>query len=385
MEKKPVELIDFQKQRDFGELIGAPFNFLKQEFKPFVKVLARYVGPFLGIGLLAMMIFSRDMYHSATSFSGSMMPSSGISMFIFIFFLSVSFFMAALISHSYITLYVNEGKDKFTSLDVWQLAKSNIGKFIAAGFLIGLMVGFGFLFLYIPGIYLGVALSFVFFVIVFEGESVGKAISRSFAIIKGNWWFTFGILLVFGMIMGFTSYIFMIPGYIIGMFSAATGEFGAVDVIVIVISMALYFASYLFLGSLQQVLVGFVYFSLTGKKEGVNLDSKINAIYPTEDLPEDKNQPINPTNPASPTNTPPEKKSRIEDYYPELSDTPSWSKTEKSEEKPPKRVDEKNEKEKNRFEKKDDNNRFRPKDENSNRFEKGEDGDDDYDRFKPKY
>lgn len=370
MAVKTTEIINFQVKRDFGELIGSPFHFLKQEFKPFMGTLLRYAGPFLGIGLLAMMMFSNDLYSSSMAFGGGLMPSSMGSMFVFMFFFMLSFFMASLTANSYITAYVNSGKGNFDHKDVWNIAKKNIGRYIGAGFLVGLMVGVGFILIYIPGIILGVFLSFVFIIIVFEELPAGQAISRSFAVVKGNWWFVFGLMLVFGMIMGFTSYMFMLPGYIIGMFGAATGDFDGLSMIIVVVSMVAYFTVYLIMGALQQVLVAFTFFSITGKSEGINLEDKINAIYKTENASDN-------TGTATSTGT----KTKVEDYYPELSnDTPSWS-----DEPEKKETKEEKQKEENRFTKKDDDhNRFKPKDkeDKSNRFKSP---DDDFDRFKPKY
>ena len=44
------EDIVFEEDRDFGRLIGMPFNFLKQEFKMFSKILLKYaaIGKIIG-------------------------------------------------------------------------------------------------------------------------------------------------------------------------------------------------------------------------------------------------------------------------------------------------------------------------------------------------
>jgi len=404
---KPAEAIEFQRKRDFGELLGAPFSFVKQEFKPFMKTLLIYAGPYLGIGLLAMMIFSNDLTESAVDYSGSLFPAWGASMGVMFLFFMVGFFMAMLLTHSYVKLYVQQGKDNFTPKDVWQNAKKYIGRYIGAGFIVGIMVLFGFVFIYIPGIILAVFSTFVFFALMYEEVGVSKAISRSFAIVKGNWWFVLGLTMVFGMIMSFVSYAVMIPGMIIGSFISGAGG-GTGGVFVVAISMSLYFTIYLIMGSMQQVLVGFTYFSLTGVSEGMNLESKIAAI-----------------NNETSKNTEPEivyapkSKTRVEDYYPELT-TPSWSdhidtvKTEPpvvqhveaektfTEPKPvepkveePKKVEPKTEEPKTEEPKvwkrqkpeeissdPDSDNRYKKKDDSGNRFKNT---DDDIDRFRPKY
>ena len=158
----------------------------------------------------------------------------------------------------------------------------------------------------------------------------------------------------------------MIPAYFVGIIAATSGTgFEYVDFIIIVILMFGYFATYLIMSALQQILVASIYFSYTSKSEGVNLDSKINAIYETEDY----------TEPVT------KEKSKVEDYYPELGNTPSWSDSkQKMEEELNKTAETKTETEDN--DKDDDNNnRFKPKDDEPNRFTNN----DDNDRFKPKY
>ncbi len=358
MKKQADEVFDFQKQRDFGELMSSPFNFLKQEFRLYTTVILRYVAPFLGIGLAAMAVFANDLYLASGS-SGGMMSSTMITAMVFFVFFMLSFFMAFLISHSYATLYVKRGKDNFTKEDVWALAKKNILKYIGATILTILMVLPAMLFFYIPGIYLAISLTFVFFIITYEELPVGAAISRSFKVIKGHWWMTFGVIMVFGMLIGFASYIFMIPAYFVGIIAATSGTgFEYVDFIIIVILMFGYFATYLIMSALQQILVVSIYFSYTSKSEGINLDAKIDAIYKSENTSEQK--------------------SKIEDYYPELGNNPSWTEAPKEK---PKNESNKTEINDNKKEN-DDYNRYRKKDDRSNRFLNNED---DNDRFKPKY
>ena len=278
MEKKTKEIVNFTKERDFGELIGAPFYFIIQEFKPFARTLIRYAGPLVAIALLSMTLLSNSIYKAVDS---NTEPSGTIVIYILIliFFLMLGFLAAVTATHSYISLYVRKGKDNFTIDEVGELVKRNVFKILFAGILVYIMVVVGFLLLYIPGIYLAVALSFFSIIIVYEDVSIGKSISRSFDVVKGHWWLTVGIILVFGMIIGFASYIFIIPVYVVIIAAAIGGtSIGPGSVIVIVLSVALYFVAYIFFISLQQVLIGFQYFNIRTKKEGLGLFERIDAI-----------------------------------------------------------------------------------------------------------
>ena len=114
-----------------------------------------------------------------------------------------------IVTHGYISLYVSKGKGNFTKNDVGELLKKNLWKVFGAGILVYIMAVIGFLLFYIPGIYLAVATIFVFLIIIYENKSATESISRSFEIIKGKWWQTFGLILVFGLIIGSMSYILL--------------------------------------------------------------------------------------------------------------------------------------------------------------------------------
>jgi hypothetical protein len=271
--------ISFWEQRDFGTLIGAPFYFLRQEFKPFSLILLKYAGPFLALAMLGLGFFSFDTYNlSLNSFTGNNPPKFSY-LFLFIIFFVIGLLAVFLLTNSYITLYVKAGKDNFSEADVVTLAKRKILPMLGLVFLVVVMVSLGMILFYLPGIYLAIALSFVYMALIYEDLDVGKSISRSFEVVRGKWWITFALIFVFGMIVGFTSYLFFIPGYLVGIIALATDSFGIVQLVIVVIFAVLYFAAYLYMLALQQILIAFQYFNILTEKEGGNLNSRIDAIY----------------------------------------------------------------------------------------------------------
>jgi hypothetical protein len=276
MENKTIK---FWEQRDFGTLIGAPFYFLRQEFKPFSLVLLKYAGPFLALAMLGLGFFSFDTYSlTMNSLMGDSSPNFAYLILFLIFFL-IGLLSVFLLTNSYVTLYVKAGRGNFSEADVVALAKRKVFPMLGLGFLVVVMVFVGMLLFYLPGIYLGIALSFVYIALFYEGLDVGKSISRSFEVVRGKWWITFALILVFGMIVGFTSYLFFIPGYLVGILALATDSFGMVQLFIVIIFAVLYFAAYLYMLALQQILIAFQYFNILTEKEGGNLNSRIDAIY----------------------------------------------------------------------------------------------------------
>lgn len=275
------EDFDFLKVRDFGELIGTPFYFFRQEFKNILKVIFRYAGPFFLAGIILISLFSKDI------FSGSMTSGRFYNSFLPLFISGVLYLISAymlfILSLSYITLYVKQGRYNFTHAEVWSLAKKKMLPAFGLSMLLSLIVFIGAIFFYIPGIYLAIALSFSFVAMVFDNLDVGKSISRSFQIIKGHWWFTFGIFLVFSLIVGFVSYFFLLPVMFIAAYSFSSNDFSVIQLLLVIFSITIYFILYVFAIVLQQILSASLYLSFYTELEGADLMKKINAIVPEQE------------------------------------------------------------------------------------------------------
>jgi hypothetical protein len=71
---------------------------------------------------------------------------------------------------------------------------------IGTFFLLYLLSLFAFLLLVLPGIYFSICWALVAPVIILENRFGFKALSRSRALIRGSWWYTFGLMLLVGLI-----------------------------------------------------------------------------------------------------------------------------------------------------------------------------------------
>ena len=285
-EKKPKEIVNIIRERTFGDIIGAPFQFIIQEFKLFAGTLLKFAGPFVALVFLTVSLLANDIYSSTVS-NTNLSETTTIYGILLLLSLILGMFSVLAVTHSYITLYVERGKGNFTKDDVGVLLKKTIWKIFGAGILTYVMVIIGVLLLYIPGIYLAIALTFVFLIIIYEKVSIGKAISRSFELIKGNWWKTFGLILVFGMIIGTTSYVFIIPIYVVFILAAVSGtQISIGSAVMVTLFVFLYFTAYMFFMSMQQIMIAFQYFNISVQKEGAHLKDRIAAISENEENPE---------------------------------------------------------------------------------------------------
>jgi hypothetical protein len=143
-----------------------------------------------------------------------------------------------------------------------------------------IIVVFGFIFLIIPGIYLAIALTLIYIVRLEEGLGFFQAVSRCTKIISGNWWFTFGLIIVLGFIQGFLGFILYMPNYIVTFFLAfagidsSTGNLGRT--LYIISSIIASFGTLLY--AISTVAIAFQYYNLVERKEAPGLLQQIENI-----------------------------------------------------------------------------------------------------------
>lgn len=97
---------------------------------------------------------------------------------------------------------------------------------LIASFLVFIGGFIGFLLLIIPGIWLVISMSMIAQAIAVEGIGPISAMRRSYNLVKGNWWETFGFLLLVGLIGGTASQVVQlvaVPLFIVGTPSFAFG------------------------------------------------------------------------------------------------------------------------------------------------------------------
>lgn len=86
-----------------------------------------------------------------------------------------------------------------TEREVFKLGFSNMLKFFAVSFVVGLIVLFGLILLIIPAIIFGIWYSFSVWLVLDRGIRIGEALKQSKAMVRGRFWKIFGRSIVFGL------------------------------------------------------------------------------------------------------------------------------------------------------------------------------------------
>ena len=269
--------IEFKKVRDFSGLLGVTFEYIKQNFKVLFKSNLLIGAPFILLAGVFMGLYQSSMFNFQLEPG---IERFAIPFLLSMFFTMLSYLVITVVTYSHLMLYNESEPEIFDIEDVWQIVKRNFWMILFTGIGYSIIVVLGFVILIIPGIYLSIALSLIFIVRLEEKLTFFDAVSRCIKIISGNWWFTFGLILVVGIIQGFIAGILYVPNYIVMFFLAfagidsSTGDTSRIMFIISSIIASLGALVY----SISTIAIAFQYYNLVERREAPGLMQQIEDI-----------------------------------------------------------------------------------------------------------
>jgi hypothetical protein len=288
-----ISFIEFKKTRDLGAIITDTFKFIRQNWKGYFGTVARIAGPAFIIFIIAMAMYMRSLGGMMNDFlpesTSVNTPEFGFDLVLYILlamFAGLAFFVLMQMSSLYfIKSYINNNGEVDRS-EIISNVKQNFWKFLGFGFLMILMVMFGAMLCFFPGIYLGIVLGLGTSILVFEGKSIGDTISYCFTLIKDHWWETFGVVFVIGFLVGILGQIFGVPAlvyYFIKLGTSLSNEdptavFGLFsDPIYLLLTVLSYVGQFL-LSSITLIASVFIYYDLNEQKNLTGTIEKIDSL-----------------------------------------------------------------------------------------------------------
>ncbi len=318
--------IHFQEVRDFGQVFNVGFTFIRQHFKRIFLHLLSLGGPFLlvGVGVSALLAVRMQSWTIGDGGSaGGRWPFSlaemGLSYAINILSFLVGFVMITAVVNAYIKLY-NESPSANPDItlgdiwaqvrkDFWYLAGQLFLLYLTVVLITALMVGLAFL-MFSSGSSTGLKALFGFLFFVggfvlfcylmpymggvfisqsyFERNNFFTGISRTFYLVQGNWWLTFGLGVVNTIIMYVVFFICYIPFYFIMMFNMITQmnqsggpNFSSMTWVMVGMTVLMTFG-YLVTFIIHYVMTAVHYHNLLERKEGGGLLARIQTVGTTQ-------------------------------------------------------------------------------------------------------
>ena len=285
--------IEFKQPRDFGQIINDTFTFVRQNFKPLIKTYVIFCGIFVLASMIAMLLQQYKSVNVINSAGSVGATRSGIfgsrNIFGAEYFLSIIFSLITSVSMStailsYIAIYVRKGNVIPTTDEVWTYFKYYFFRIFGSSIPLALMLIVGFVFCLIPGFYLLPFVAMVFPIIVIENGEFGYSFSRSFKIIKDNFWLTFGALVIIWIIVYACMSAVILPTSLFSMIGLFTHKSPHMSLILTMITTVLQSLCQVF-AIIPIVTVTLCYFSLVEQKENTGLMERIATFGEAKDQP----------------------------------------------------------------------------------------------------
>ncbi len=221
--------INLYKQRELGDLINITFAFIRQNAKPLFKAhVAINLPIMLGLVFLTLVMqyftgFGFEKQISVSAAEGFLWSVPYISNLSFISLSALLFYITlGLVNTVYMHLYAQQGIENAAQIkpaQVWQGVKSNFAASFGGILLFTIAMVVGFVLCIVPGIFVVVAFWLFQSSIVFEKTDGVSSLSRSYNLVKGNWWFSFGLLLIVSILGGILAAIINLPSIIFTFFA----------------------------------------------------------------------------------------------------------------------------------------------------------------------
>lgn len=216
-----MEYIELRQRRDFSAVISTGFQFIRQNWKTLYRPLVFLCLPLYIVASLFMGSFFRTIYAHPGD-PGAVLGSMG-GMSLGYLLMALSMLLMYTLVYEYMRFYMLNRGMAPTVGDLWKEASRQLLPYFAIGLLAGIIAMFGLILLFFGALWLAIVFTMALPLRAFERADIGDCISRSFKVIKGHWWETFGLVLVLGMLIGFVSYFIYLPFLLLTGFSAMSG------------------------------------------------------------------------------------------------------------------------------------------------------------------
>jgi len=214
----PVQL---RQVRDLGQIVSTTFTFIKQNWRPLFCAIAILCMPFAiaggfiaGGGLVGFqqmgMQAEQDPFQALRLFQSSMLEViPGYVLLLIGFILLIS------LVHEYLRAYQPGLHQTMTTGELIKGAISQMGPYLGASLLTWLLYIVGLLLIFFPFFYVWGVLSLALAAHAMERTGGAEALTRSYNLVKGDFWPTLGLLFVIGIIQYLLMYVVQLPVLIV--------------------------------------------------------------------------------------------------------------------------------------------------------------------------
>ncbi|HTE31730.1 MAG TPA: hypothetical protein VK666_15220 [Chryseolinea sp.] len=310
--------IEFHRTRDFSKKMNVTFEFVRQNWKGLGKSILFIAGPPVLVASLIVGSFFGDLISITQTAANGAGDSEGVQTY----FMSVSFWLQIILAmiffiissvmtiatiNNYIVLYGEKQSNQIEVNEVWERVRDTFWMYFSttlffAIIIIGLyllmilpvvllaaispaLIFLGILGLMCALLYIVISISLIFIVRSYEHRNFFDAFRRSFSLVHGKWWSTFGLMMVLYLIMTTISYIPVIPLYatiiVTALHNTSTDtapDPSSLSSMLTIVFFTLYYMAQMILSALPNIGIAFQYFNLVEMKEAKGLLDKIDTF-----------------------------------------------------------------------------------------------------------
>lgn len=280
--------IEFKKKRDFGQVINDTFTFIRQNFKPLLKTYFIFCGLFVLGGMLSMLLQQYKTVNMINNIGSN--PKNdifgftnlyGIEYFLSILFTTAGYASTTVATLSYIAIYIQKGHQIPTTDEVWGYFKYYFFRVLGSYILTLLILAIGIIFCIVPGLWLFPFLAMIFPIMIIENASFSYAFSKSFKIIKDNFWITFGTLIIIWIIVYACMSFVILPTTLLSMIGMFSSQGPRMSLTFTMIGTVLQYLCQV-CTIIPVVTITLSYFSLIEQKENTGLMERISSFGNTD-------------------------------------------------------------------------------------------------------
>ncbi len=311
-------VIEFHRRRDFSKKMNATFEFIRQNWKPLFRSIFVIAGPPVLVASMIIGSFFGDLLSLTQGVANGVADPQATQDY----FLSASFWLQALLAivfvllssvmsiatiNNYIILYSERQSNNIEVREVWERVSATFWMYFRTTCFFGFLVLTMYILMVIPVvmlsaispfltmlgmitlffaiIYTVISLSMTFIVRAVEKRSFFDSLARSFKLVQGKWWSTFGLIIVLYFVMITISYIPLIPWYATMIVTTLhnTSDIGASEPqsfseVLMLALFTIYYMVQMILSTLPNIGIAFQYFNLVELKEAKGLLSEIDTF-----------------------------------------------------------------------------------------------------------
>jgi hypothetical protein len=264
--------VELNKIRSFNEIIDDSLLFFKQNLKPLFKTYFVICGFFWAAGLIVS-IFSQVHAYTLEAEGAS---TFDVTFFIAIFFEVINFTAVTVTVLSFMAAYRDKDRETPTVEEVWGYVKFYFLRTFTGVVLLGIGLAIATACCLFPGVYLWPVFSLILTIMVIENTTFGYAFNHAFRLIKDNWGYVFGIMIVTGLLVAAAMILFIIPVMIIATVVVFLNGKHAEHVYPVAFTIGMHLIQFIYL--FPFIVHTLIYYNLTEQKEDHSLLQRIQML-----------------------------------------------------------------------------------------------------------